>query len=97
LVDRITREEALEMPLDRLIRRMNDPELSEVYRDKLAAVAVNFTSARLSAVAIRQRPAQMTDETIAELLGIPEQDLTRAGKLRSHFPYIAHETTDKVQ
>jgi hypothetical protein len=59
--------EALEMPIDRLIRRLNDPELSEEYSDKLAAVVVPYTAPRLSSVAIAKRPAQMSDEEIAQL------------------------------
>ena len=39
-VDRLIKAEALELPLERLLRRINDPTLSEEYKDKLASVAV---------------------------------------------------------
>jgi hypothetical protein len=101
LVDRLTREEALELPLDRLLRRMNDPSLSETYRDKLAAVAINFTSARLASVAVTRRPAMMSDDEIARMLGLVTEDILRAGEDRGRYPYLAieHETPDpaKVQ
>jgi hypothetical protein len=91
-VDRLAREEALELPLDRLLRRINDTSLSEEYRDKLAAVAVNFTSPRLSAVALVKRPAQMSDDEISRLLGMTEEDLLRQGEGRGeHYPYLMIE------
>jgi hypothetical protein len=52
------------MPVDRLLRRMNDRELPEEYRDELAR-AVAPTAPRLSAVSVTKRPAEMTDEEIA--------------------------------
>jgi len=49
------RAAAQEMPIDRLIRRLNDASLSEEYRDKLAAIAAPYTAPRLSSVAITKR------------------------------------------
>ena len=48
-----------EMPVDRLIRRLNDANLSEEYRDKLAAIVAPYTAPRLNAVSISKRPSQM--------------------------------------
>ena len=56
------RAAAQEMPIDRLIRRLNDASLSEEYRDKLAAIAAPYTAPRLSSMAITKRPAEMSDE-----------------------------------
>src|SRR6516164_9258662 len=91
LVDQLLKTEVLELPLDRLLRRMNDTSLSEVYRDKLAAVAINFTNARLTSVAVTRRPAQMSDEDIQRMLGLVQEDLLRAGEDRDRFPYVAIE------
>ena len=78
--------ECLELPLDRLLRRINDTSLSEEYRDKLASVAVNFTSPRLSAVALVKRPALMSDAEIETLLGLTNEDLLRLGDGRDRWP-----------
>ena len=86
LVDRLVKAEALELPLDRLLRRINDPTLSEEYKDKLASVAVNFTSPRLSAVALVKRPALMSDAEIETLLGLTNEDLLRLGDGRDRWP-----------
>jgi hypothetical protein len=91
VLDQLAKAEALELPLDRLLRRMNDTSLSEVYRDKLAAVAINFTNARLTSVAVTRRPAQMSDEDIQRMLGLLQEDLLRAGQDRDRFPYVAIE------
>ena len=85
-VDRLIKAEALELPLDRLLRRCNDPTLSEEYKDKLASVAVNFTSPRLSAVALVKRPALMSDAEIETLLGLTNEDLLRLGDGRDRWP-----------
>jgi len=49
------RAAAQEMPIDRLIRRLNDASLSEEYRDKLAAIAAPYTAPRLSRQESRTR------------------------------------------
>jgi hypothetical protein len=67
--------EALELPVDRLLRRMNDPSLAEDYRDQLAAIVAPYTAPRLSAVSLSKRPAQMSDEEIAGLLDQAKEDL----------------------
>jgi hypothetical protein len=77
----------LEMPVPRLIRRLNDPTLSEEYRDKLAAVVAPYCSPRLNAVAILKRPAAMTDEELTQLLGMTEEDLLRLGVDRDKHKY----------
>ena len=96
LVDQLLKTEVLELPLDRLLRRMNDTSLSETYRDKLAAVAINFTNARLTSVAVTRRPAQMSDADIQRMLGLVTEDLLRAGEGRGdHYPYlIEHSPSD---
>jgi hypothetical protein len=71
--------EALEMPVDRLLRRLNDPSLAEEYRDQLAAIAAPYTAPRLSAVSITKRPVEMTDEEITGLLDQAKEDLQRLG------------------
>jgi hypothetical protein len=71
--------EVLELPVDRLLRRMNDPTLSEEYRDQLAIALGPYTAPRLSAVTIKKRPNEMTDEEIAELLNQAEGDAQRSG------------------
>jgi hypothetical protein len=71
--------EALELPVDRLLRRMNDNRLSEDYRDHLAAIVAPYTAPRLSAVAVTKRPAEMTDAEIAELLDQAKDDMRRLG------------------
>jgi hypothetical protein len=73
------RADAQEMPIDRLIRRVNDASLSEEYRDRLAAIVAPYTAPRLSSVAITKRPAQMSDEEIATLLGLAQEDALRLG------------------
>jgi hypothetical protein len=70
---------------------MNDASLSETYRDKLAAVAINFTNARLTSVAVTRRPAQMSDEDLQRMLGLVTEDIMRAGEDRDHYPYVAIE------
>ena len=69
--------DGLEMPVDRLLRRMNDPDLDEDYRDHLAALVAPYTAPRLSAVAITKRPAEMTDEEIARLIATTKEDIDR--------------------
>jgi hypothetical protein len=83
--------EGLEMPIARLLRRQNDPNLPEQYRDQLAIATAPYTSPRLSAVAVTRRPGQMTDEEISKMLGTLAEDLLRAGEDRSHYPYVAIE------
>jgi hypothetical protein len=73
------RAEAKTMPLDWLLQRLADTTLSPDYRDKLATMAAPYCSPRLSAVAVTKRPAQMTDEEIAEMIGLTEEDMLRLG------------------
>jgi hypothetical protein len=71
--------EALELPVDRLLRRMNDGRLPEDYRDHLAAIVAPYTAPRLSAVSVTKRPVEMTDEEIAALLEQTKEDMQRLG------------------
>jgi hypothetical protein len=73
--------ESLEMPVARLLRRMNDASLEEDYRDHLAAIAAPYTAPRLSAVSVTKRPAEMTDEEIAGLLALTEEGTCCAWEL----------------
>ena len=82
--------EALELPVDRLLRRMNDPGLDEDYRDHLAAIVAPYTAPRLSAISVTKRPAEMTDEEIARLIGMTEEDMLRLGVGRDRWPRRIH-------
>ena len=84
------RAEAKTMPLDWLLQRLADTTLSPSYRDKLAAMAAPYCSPRLSAVAITKRPAQMTDEEIAQMIGLTEEDMLRLGIGRDKWPRPLH-------
>jgi hypothetical protein len=82
--------EALEMPVDRLLRRMNDASLEEDYRDHLAAIVAPYTAPRLSAVSVTKRPAEMTDEEIAGLLDQAKEDLQHGIGGRASWPRRMH-------
>jgi hypothetical protein len=82
--------EALTMPVDWLLERLNDPELGAEYRDKLAAIVAPYTAPRLSAVSITKPPAQMSDEEIAQLIGLTEEDMLRLGIGRDKWPHPVH-------
>src|SRR6516165_1911520 len=82
--------EALTMPIDWLLRRLNDPKLRPEYRDKVAAILAPYTAPRLSSVAITKRPAQMSDEEIAQLIGLTEEDMLRLGIGRDKWPRPLH-------
>jgi hypothetical protein len=71
--------EGFEMPVARLLRRMNDPTLEEDRRDEIAALVAPYTAPRLSAVSITKRPIEMTDQEIAGLLDQAKQDVHRLG------------------
>jgi hypothetical protein len=76
----------LELPVPRLIRRLNDPALSEEYRDRLAAIVAPYCSPRLNALAIVKRPSQWTDQELLHVLGQTEEDLLRIGIDRDKYP-----------
>jgi hypothetical protein len=82
--------EALELPVDRLLRRMNDPALAENYKDQLAAILAPYTAPRLTAVAVNKRPAAMSDEEIAALIGMTQEDLLKLGVGRDKWPRQVH-------
>ena len=82
--------EALEMPVDRLLRRVNDKQLDEKYRDQLAIAVAPYTAPRLSSVAITKRPAEMSDEEIAQLIGQTEEDMLRLKIGRGKWPRPLH-------
>jgi hypothetical protein len=84
------KREGLEMPVDRLIRRMNDASLDEKYRDQLAIAVAAYTAPRLNAVSLSKRPAQMSDEEIADLIGLTENDMLRLGIGRERWPPPLH-------
>jgi hypothetical protein len=71
------RRDGLEMPIARLLRRMNDATLSEEYRDELAARVAPYCSPRLSSVAVTKRVVDMTDSEVAQWLGVAEEDFQR--------------------
>jgi hypothetical protein len=80
------RAEAHELPVARLIRRLNDTSLDERYRDQLAIAVALYCSPRLNALAIVKRPAQWTDQELQQVLGMTEEDLLRLGENRDHWP-----------
>jgi hypothetical protein len=82
--------EVLELPIDRLLRRMNDPGLAEDYRDQLAAIVAPYTAPRLSAVSIKKRPAEMTDEEITQLIGLTREDMQKPGTGGDRWPRRMH-------
>jgi hypothetical protein len=82
--------DALELPVDRLLRRMNDASLPEEYRDEIAKAVAPYTAPRLSSVAVTKRPAQMRDEEIAQLIGLTEEDMLRLGIGREKWPHPVH-------
>ena len=71
--------EALEMPVDRLLRRLNDASLPEDYRDHLAAIVAPYTAPRLSAVSVTKRPSQMTDQELQHAIAVAEEDAAKQG------------------
>jgi hypothetical protein len=84
------RLEAKTMPLDWLLERLADTTLPATYRDKLAAMAAPYCSPRLNAVTVAKRPVQMSDEELAELAGLVEEDLLRLGEGRDKWPHPLH-------
>jgi hypothetical protein len=82
--------EALEMPVDRLLRRLNDAALDEKYRDQLAIAVAPYVSPRLNSIAVTKRPREMTDQEVAALLGVTTEDLLRLGVDRDKWPRPLH-------
>jgi hypothetical protein len=80
------RVEGLEMPIPRLLRRINDPNLPEQYKDQLSIAVAPYCSPRLSALAIVKRPSQWSDQELQQVLGQTEEDLLRLGENRNHWP-----------
>jgi len=69
----------LELPVDRLLRRMNDPRLPEDIVDHLAALAAPYTAARLSAVSVMKRPSQMSSQELDDAIQMAKEDALRLG------------------
>jgi hypothetical protein len=82
--------EALEMSVDRLLRRLNDASLPEDYRDHLAAIVAPYCSPRLSAISVQKRPGQMTDEEISGLLDQAKEDLQHGNGRQGPWPRRMH-------
>lgn len=78
--------EALEMPVDRLLRRCNDTSLDERYRDQLAIAVAPYCSPRLTALALVKSPANWTDQELKQVLGMTEESLLQLGEGRDHWP-----------
>jgi hypothetical protein len=79
--------EALELPVERLLRRLNDTSLDERYRDTLAIAVAPYCSPRLNALAVVKRPSQWSDDEISRVLGLVEEDLLRLGVDRDKHKY----------
>jgi hypothetical protein len=84
------RAAAKTMPLEWLLERLADTTLPAAYRDKLTMMAAPYCTPRLTAVAITKRPAQMTDDELAGLTGLVEEDLLRFGEGRDQWPHPVH-------
>jgi hypothetical protein len=80
------RIEGIEMPVERLLRRINDHTLPEQYRDTLAIAVAPYCSPRLSATALIKSPASWTDQELKQVLGLTEQSLLQLGENRDHWP-----------
>ena len=89
LIER-AKTKGLEMPLPRLLRRMNDRKLPENYRDQLAIAAAAYCHAKLSVVAAPRRPSAMTDDELDRAIAIAEEDLLRNGVGRDKWPKVVH-------
>jgi hypothetical protein len=82
----MAKAEALELPVERLLRRLNDTSLDERYKDTLAIAVAPYCSPRLSALAVVKRPAQWSDQELQQVLVMTEEDLLRLGENRDHWP-----------
>jgi hypothetical protein len=71
--------DGLELPLARLLRRMNDSTLSETYKDQLAGLAAPFCHPRLSAITLPKRPSQMSDQELQHAIAAAEEDARKQG------------------
>jgi hypothetical protein len=80
------RVEGIEMPVARLLRRINDPSLSEQYRDTLSIALAPYTAPRLSATALIKSPSNWTDAELKQVLGMTEESLLQLGEGRDHWP-----------
>ena len=66
--------EDLELPLPRLLRRMNDPLLDERYRDALAAIAAPYCHAKQATVTRLKRLSEMTDAELDQQIAWAKED-----------------------
>ena len=73
-----------------VLERLADKNLPAEYRDKLAAMAAPYCSPRLTSVAVTKRPAQMSDEEVAEMIGLTREDMLRLGIGRGEWPRQVH-------
>jgi hypothetical protein len=65
-----------ELPLERLLRRMNDASLPEPYRDLIAQWTLPYLSPRLSTHSVVKIRQEMTDRELEECeAGIKEYEL----------------------
>jgi hypothetical protein len=80
------KRECLELPVARLLRRLNDTSLDEHYRDTLAIAVAPYCSPRLNALAVLKRPAQWSDQELQQVLGLVQEDLLRIGIDRDKYP-----------
>jgi hypothetical protein len=70
LIEQATQAE-LELPLPRLLRRMNDPTVDERHRDAIAAICAPYCHARFfprPAEAAAPDPDMMSDEELAAFI-----------------------------
>lgn len=67
-----------ELPLERMLRRMNDPRVDEDTKDTLAGMAAPFVHAKLSNVAHSLRPGQAAVGPDGKAA---EASLAKAGKI----------------
>ena len=85
-IEKLKPAETGELPVERLLRRMNDTSLPEQYRDQIAIAVAGFIHPRLSAVAVVKRPSQMTQAELDQLEAALKEDLLRLGVGRDQWP-----------
>jgi hypothetical protein len=84
--------EDLELPVPRLLRRMNDKSLPENYRDSLAMAAAPYFSARLASTTAKVQflgPEEMTAEQLSDWIerakaALRQEDNLATSKPRGH-------------
>jgi hypothetical protein len=80
-----------ELPLERLLRRMNDATLPEPYRDLIAQWAMPYLHPRLSTHAVVKIPQEMTDRELDECVARAKEYELRHGAGQRPRPRLVVE------